>query len=106
MIRKLFRSGNLTGVEFHIPTGDIQGIGKVSAILGENFNFETNDVTATVGAKLSGLGFTGDTSISLKFSIKASTTGNNPTVQGRDFANNFKDSESRERFNKVWTDPF
>ena len=100
------KNGNLIGIEFHIRLGNVEGLGKVSAILGANFDSESGDATAIIGGKLSGLGISGATSTQLKLLMRASTIGDNPTVQGRDFVNNFEDQESRDRFNKIWADPF
>lgn len=103
---KYDKDNNLNGLEFHIGVGDAAGIGKISAILGGSFDTETGDATTTIGAKLSGLGETGKTSLILRLSAKASTIGDSPTVQGRDFANNFNDSASKAKYNEVWTDRF
>jgi hypothetical protein len=99
-------NNNLTGVEFHVGVGDVAGTGKISAILGGFFDTETGDATGVIGGKLSGIGVSEKTSVNMKLLFKASTIGNNPTVQGRDFVNNFDDQNSRDRFNEAWSDPF
>jgi hypothetical protein len=113
---KFDKNNNLTGLEFHVGVADIESIAKISTIIGGNFDTETGDVTTIIGAKLSALGIIGlsapetslenggpsKTSITVKLLLKASTIGDNPTIQGRDFANNFSDRFSRDRFNEVW----
>jgi hypothetical protein len=103
---KYNEQGKLDGLEFHITAGDVAGIGKISAILGGSFDFETGDATAIIGTKLSNLGNSGKTSVSLKLMLRSSTIGDNPTIQGGDFADNFKDTASKEQFNNLWTDEF
>ena len=95
-------SGNLTGVEFHIPVTNVEGIGKVSAILAGNFDTKTGDARVEIGAKLSEIGFSRMTSVSMKLMMKASTIGDHPTAQGGNFADNFKDEESKRRYKKTW----
>ena len=101
-------NGNLTGLEFHIPVYDRQGIMAVSAVLGANFDTKTGDATAVIGGKLSGPkgGWTEGSSIQMRLLFKASTIGEHPTIQGGDFIDNFEDAASRERFNEVWANQY
>ena len=132
-IRTIFDGNmNLTGLEFHISVIEINKVLRVSGVLGSNFDLETGDATAILGGKISanyylckllegkitedsfsafieenGLAWLVEgTSVTARLTLKVSTIGDHPTVQGGNFADNFRDEESRERFNKIWSNRF
>jgi RHS repeat-associated protein len=94
---------SLTGIEFHIPVGDQSALKKFSEIIGGVFDVETGDMSGTVGGKLSTKLF-GSSSFQLSLTLKSSTMGELPTVQGGNFADIFSDQKSKADFESLWKD--